>query len=181
MLGGAMNYTLGAAAMRLLEQQLVKTLPITSPVIGADFSLKVPGGVAWEMLAIHTRFTSDAIVANRASRIAILDSDGIERMRLPSNVQITANTTNTIDWVSGYPIGSTTSGIVAPLPYPPIPVFSSWTIASATSGIDPGDQWSQLSITIREWSPDQVVYELLEIMEDLKRQMTPETAAAGGM
>lgn len=176
MRAGAINHALGDAAMRLLEQRLVKLIPVASPTAGNEIIAKVPGGVMWEILHFRALLTTSAVVATRLPKLAYRDPDLVTRVTYPSAVSQAASLVNNFDWDAG--IGATVSatGIANPLSTPPIPLPSGWTVITATGLLDVGDQWSAVSLLVREWSEDQVVQELLEISTDLSRQVLPETS-----
>lgn len=151
-LGDAVGGALELGLAELLRLRLVQTIPVANPAVGADWSAKVPPGCAWEVLGVKATLTTDAVVANRAPALVLSDPNRVVHV-VPSGIAQAASLADVYEWAIQYAsptVGSPTVGILLPLPA--IPLSEGSTIASLTAAIDPGDQWSNVVLVVRQWS-----------------------------
>lgn len=114
-------------------------LPVASPAVGADWTLTVPAGHLYRLLAVYATLVTAAVAATRVARLAF--TDGVRTILdvPPFSTQITT-LTRRYTWL---PVGqayATGLGILSPIPE--IDLQAGWTVGTITDAIDPGDQWS---------------------------------------
>jgi hypothetical protein len=152
---------------RLLELELVREIPVPSPTVGTDWSVSVPGGVTWEVLAVSAQLLTSAVVANRSPTLRFTDGTSVV-VRLASNSNATASQSSQWSWSrllgASYSTGLNTG---SSLPLPDVPLQPAWVLSSSTVGIDVGDQWSSVLVYVREWSPLRVRNSLRSLIVDL--------------
>jgi hypothetical protein len=163
MAGDYMSDALGAAAMRLLELRLVKPVKINSPAAGADWIATVPGGVIWEVLSIKATLVTSAIVANRNAVLRVTDADTNVLYSIAPAASQAASSNFQYSWIQGLGTSLSSNGLQNPLPTPPVPLSNGFVVRAATTLLDVGDQWSGITLMVREWSETDVVQEMMEI------------------
>jgi hypothetical protein len=162
--GGARELALA----ELLRLRLVRTKALATPAAGADLALAVPAGVLWELLGFHTNFVTSAVVAARLVILRVRDADNVEQARLGPQATQAASLTQTYDWLAGYGVLNGNGRQQMPLPAPPLLVREGWSLSTVTALIDAGDQYAGAFVTVREWSPQQVLNEAAWIDRHLR-------------
>lgn len=124
---------------------------VPAPALGADWSVKVPGGVYWRPGTIQAKLTASAVVANRQPRLVFGDGN-VNFAAVEVATSITASQAVTFLFVAGL-IGSSAgvSGNFPNVGIPQIVLENQSTIASTTTAIDVGDQWSQIVLDLEEF------------------------------
>lgn len=142
----------------LLKARLCRSVVVANPAAGANFSATVPPGVAWEVISVELRLTTSAVVANRQTNLVFTDPTGLELGRLYYGAAVAASTVATITYMQG--IGTSQGGSIGfqSLPSPSLPLLAGGTVATSISGIDTGDQLSNIALYVREWSVGQVYW-----------------------
>ncbi|HWY55752.1 MAG TPA: hypothetical protein VNZ03_14890 [Terriglobales bacterium] len=131
----------------LAEQRIIT---LASPAVGLDWSAPVPATARWRVNAVQAQLATSAVVANRVPHIIITDGQAHTVYNVPSLTNQVAATTFV------YSAGATVvtaffdSAVVMALPYP-LKMLQNWTIASLTTGIQAGDQWSNIVLFVKEW------------------------------
>lgn len=129
---------MGLAAAPLVEA-------VTNPAAGADFSFTLPSNRA--ILSIAATLTTSATAGNRTPSVQLKDSGGHVLFTLSSAVVQAASTTDVYQWVPSAVNQAATSPFMLAFPSGMV-VPSGGTIASVTSGILAGDQWSAIVIEL---------------------------------
>jgi len=126
----------------------VITLP--KPAAGADFSAKVPSPARWRVQCLQAQLLTDAVAVNRVPHLVITDGQGNSVYNFPSPSNQVASTT--AQYSAGTTVVSTQfdGAVVWVLPYP-MKLLQGWTIGSLTTALDPGDQWSNIVLHVKEW------------------------------
>lgn len=151
-----LNTLTRAGLYELLRLRLVRVVPIPAPGAGAEVVATVPAGVVWELLTLRYRFATSAVVANRASRPVVRDADGNSVAAIVTPFTQAASSTLDYDYLAGLGVNVGGGPTSQPLPAPPIVMLTGWTVRTVTANIDAGDSYTLASVTVREWSPDQV-------------------------
>ena len=130
-----------------------------SPAAGAEFTITTPDTEAagmWQVVSIRARFVASATVVNRFPALAVKDENGTEVYRIGFETAITNGLTIFCTFTPA--VGSIQGGVANskalafPLPGGPYPSRTAFT--SITTGIDAGDQWSQLAILYQRFTPN---------------------------
>lgn len=121
-----------------------------SPAAGANFSFRVPGGKAWQLLAVRATFAASAQAANRDVVLTLNDGTGLTSVTVPTVAAITAGLTRNITWANvGVNLTGTTTAITLPLPSPWY-MLPDETVVITVGSIDAGDQLSGVRIVVLE-------------------------------
>lgn len=129
---------------------VMRTVAVTAPAAGADWTLTCPGESVWAVYATTARFVTSAVVANRAPKLVITDGSNT-MFDITDDVAITATLTTQISWLSL--LGYQDTAIAAAslnIGTPQIVLQPGWTIGTVTSLIDVGDQWSRVFVNVVE-------------------------------
>jgi hypothetical protein len=136
----------------MLGMQLVRSVPVAQPAAGAEWTQAVPPGAIWEILNIRFQLVTSAVVANRTSSLLVRDGDTAIAARFGPQSTQGATTTVQHNFSSGYGATNSQGLQAAPLPVPPIIMPGAWSLASFTSNLDVGDQYSGIVLAVREWT-----------------------------
>lgn len=134
---------------------------VAPPAAGSDFAVTTPDTEAqgmWQVVAIRARLVTSATVANRFVAVAVKDENGTEVYRVGYDTAITAGLTVICTLA---PAVSTVVGGVANVkaltfPLPAGPYASRTVFSSVTTGIDTGDQWSQVAVIYQRLTPSRL-------------------------
>lgn len=151
----------------MLRLRLIRQVVVTLPAAGAEWVATVPAGVSWELLEIHERFVASAVVVSRLLRVQVRDPDQLVWADFPSSTAVTASQNIPLTWAAGQGVSFTNGGNTAPLPAPPYVAAAGSQVRSQTSLIDVGDQYSEVFLTVREWSPQQVATQAVWLSRQL--------------
>lgn len=118
------------------------------PAAGAAFTLTVPGGEVWRVIAAQATLVTSAVVANRTPRFAVLDNDSNEVFRSITASSVSAGNTNTTQWATGFgnAISGAQGGQTAPLP--DLFLDAGTQIQLTAGALDAGDQIQNVSLII---------------------------------
>lgn len=127
-----------------------RTVSVTQPAAGANWSILVPGGRLWRLIGGNASFLASGAVANRNLGLNIRTSG------IPMN--ITFNSTNV---TNGQSVGASytpsltpiVSGIInvsLPVPFVPMWLEAGDELRSITGAIDVADQYSAIVLWIEE-------------------------------
>jgi hypothetical protein len=133
----------------------LRTVNVANPAAGADWSVTVQANCRWRIASLLATFTASATVANRVPIIRLRDvTNAVDLGRFVAPTAITAGLAFFMTAAPGI-VNQITSGndIAIPLPQPIImsgqlPVNGLFV---STAGIQVGDQWSSINLTIEEW------------------------------
>lgn len=140
------------ALYEILRQRLQKVIPVPSPAAGAEWTITVPAGVAWELVTILTRFVTSAVVANRLINLDVNDPDGNRIHRFGTAANVPASQTAVAPFEAGSGAFGTVTGQSNPLPSPYLVLPAGYILRSNTALLDVGDQYNATFLTVREWS-----------------------------
>ena len=162
-----------------------RVVQVPSPAPGADWSITVPGGVQWNILALTSTLTTSATVANRLPGLTVA-IDGVTTWHVQSNANLVASSSVTVNSFSGiqYPFyGGAGTYMLETLPPGPYPAATE--IGSSTTAISAADQWSGVALYIEEYYfTDNVLTERVvqwEAFERAERQAVVAAMQAAGL
>lgn len=131
----------------------VQQIP-SNPGAGADFSLSVPVGARWRIIAFRGTLTTAVAVANRD--VSLTYNNGATVLaESPSGLVLAASSANTYCYFDGATLNTTAFNgrTVAPLPSNCF-LQRGFSIQTATTGIQAADQWSGITLIVQEWLDD---------------------------
>lgn len=118
-------------------------LPVASPGAGLDWSLTVPAGHLYQLLAVTATLVTSAAVANRAVGL-VLSDDRNPFLTIPAGAVQAASLTGIYSWAVG--ANPATLGIRSIAPIPDLILPTAWSLATSTLLIDAADQWSAVRL-----------------------------------
>lgn len=141
------------------------------PVVGADWTTSPGGQRFWRITTLVARLTTSAVAGNRRVQLQATEG-GLTYFVAESHLDHPANTVVDYAAHTGSPATSATN-LVLPLPLPSggLLLRPGASLATVTSGIDAGDQWSAITILAEE-IPSGLEYE--------GDQLTRPTETLGG-
>lgn len=145
-----------------------KTVLVSNPAAGADWSVTVPAGEFWHIQSLTATLATSAVVGNRAPRLEI--SDGVNRIDeiQPSTVQAASIAAQRWGMSPGGATpansnGANVGGWGGPQPFLLSPGY---ILSTSTVNLDVGDQWSQIALdvwfTIIPFSADAITVSTLD-------------------
>lgn len=124
---------------------------VTAPAAGADFTITVPGGRVWKLLALRAQFVTDATVATRGPVLRVDDGNGDMW-----HVEFVNGQAASIDrrycWAihQSSAIEATNPGNNYLGPAPGFLLLPGWRLEMSTVNIQATDQWSLITALIEE-------------------------------
>lgn len=129
----------------------VKSVVVTQPVVGAEFSLSAPGQGSWRVLSLRAHLLASAAVATRVPTLLVTSSDGIVA-QLVGTGSVAAGAA--ADW-SAFSGSANVAGATAvhnwSFPTDGVLLLPGFTLSSLTAAIDVGDQWSLVRALVVEY------------------------------
>jgi hypothetical protein len=127
-----------------------RSILIATPAAGADFTQTVPSSTRWRIVSLSATLTTAVAVANRNVDLVIDDGANVFA-EISSGFSQVASLVNDYTWMDGGVAQAAFDNIVAlPLPsqmfLPP-----TFRIRSETTGIQPADQWSAITMLVQQW------------------------------
>lgn len=131
-----------------------KLVTVANPAAGANFSIAVPKGEQWHVVALHFKLATSAAVANRSAAIQVLGPDGATPITEvgPGAVVQAASLTNVYNFQAGANgtgsqgnvVNATTGSVIGSLPGD-LWLTGGCVLQSAVAAIDVADQISSVS------------------------------------
>lgn len=120
------------------------TIVVPQPPVGTDWSyqLKRPG-IVW---CAYAKLVASAVVANRDPQWTFKSSDGVVLSAVPVDADQTAGSTVQWNWFPLASLANKSSHQCIPIPLIHLPLGA--TVGPISTGLDAGDQWSLISLTI---------------------------------
>lgn len=152
---------------------------IPSPAAGADFQFTPAQGEAVRVIALLSTLTTSATVANRLPGLRILDQAGNVVYRVGSATAQVAS--QTIDHDAAPALSDNQAGFDGAntqwsYPWPDLWLPAGWQIASLTSGLAAGDQWSGIVLLAEFGRPEWDMERRLAMLEQVYDQIAGTTA-----
>lgn len=123
----------------------------TAPALGIAPYEVVPTGARWELLSAVAVLVTDATAIARTPRL-VAHGPYAPLLYVTASIAQNATATNFFLYTSGFGAPGVYTSPVNQNPLPvSIPLFAGTPIYFDTLNFQPGDQWSALSICIREW------------------------------
>jgi hypothetical protein len=129
---------------------ITRSVTITTPAAGANWSITVPAGASWTLTSVRATLATSAAVANRVPDLQIKDGSGNIVMDALAGVAQTATLTDTWSWSSGG-VTSTVLGASNSVALPwAFRLNPGWVIQQVTTGLQAADQWSGIALSVIE-------------------------------
>jgi hypothetical protein len=129
---------------------ITRSVTITTPAAGANWSITVPAGASWTLTSVRATLATSATVANRIPDLQIKDASGNIVMDALAGVAQTATLTDTWSWSSGG-VTSTVLGASNSVALPwSFRLNPGWVVQQVTAGLQAADQWSAIALSVME-------------------------------
>lgn len=128
----------------------MRSIAMTNPAAGADWTTTVPAGVAWIVRGVTAQLDTSVAVATRAVTLQFLDSSANLLLDSIGGATEVASIDDVYSWFNGGQASFEGLVISGGLPAE-FRLPAGWVIRSATANIDAGDQWSKIVLTVEEF------------------------------
>lgn len=128
----------------------IRSVQVAAPAAGAELAVTVPDNARWRLHTLTASLVASATVATRSPRFVFGDGTN-ELASVESLSTIAAGETGV--WslgAFGFAGGTSAKRFTVPIPAG-IVLPAGATIASVTTAIDAGDQWSAAQLLVEEW------------------------------
>lgn len=144
----------GGDAFTLVGAGRIRSVVIPNPAAGADYTITVPEGVAWEPITFLARFIAAAVAATRIPRLVLQDNLLAEVMRLPAVWSALSGQTIISTWGAGVNSRQSTGGLLEFGTDWPNRMIAGpgWRFVTTTAALQAGDQWSDGRLVVREFN-----------------------------
>jgi hypothetical protein len=128
----------------------LRVIPVANPNVGLDWTAKVPATARWKLSCLQAQLTSSAVAVNRVPHVVITDGQGHSVYNFPAPNNQVAGTV--VQYSAGTTIVAASFDNASVLVLPePVKLLQTWTIGMVTTALDPGDQWSNIFLYVKEW------------------------------
>lgn len=142
-----MALTLVQASTSTLPEEVAvnRVYTLSNPAAGAEWSVTVPSGETWYVQYVHEAFLASATVATRFPLLAGLTGGAVVLVGTPA-AGFAAGTSANIGYGPGLTTTSGNNDISVSIPV--VALTPGSTLGSVTRGLQSGDQYSSIAITV---------------------------------
>jgi hypothetical protein len=147
-----LNYPFSAPEPPNAGPGLARSVTVANPAAGADWSVTVPAGASFAVNSVSATLVTSAGGSARVATLVITDAGGNVVFNGPATASQNASSTENYTWSnapSTPPAGATST--VGPLPAG-LRLGPGWTLKTVTSGIQAGDQWSAIVLSVQQYA-----------------------------
>lgn len=131
----------------VVEQAIIT---LAKPAAGVDWKATVPTPASWRINAVQCQLVADAVVANRVPHIVVTDGQGNSVWNFPATQnQVAASTVQYS--AAPYAVTAFFDGAQVMVLPAPLTLLHGWTVGMVTTGLDVGDQWSNIVLYVKRW------------------------------
>lgn len=130
---------------------LMRSIAVTSPAAGADWTQTVPAGVNWILRAVTAKLTTGVTVAARQASLQVTDATPRLLLDSPGGSTEAASLADVYSWFNGAAAVIEGGVVVGGLPAE-FRCLPGWIIGSSTANIEAADQWSNIVLTVEEFT-----------------------------
>ena len=128
----------------------MRSIAISNPAAGVDWTQTVPAGVTWILRAACGTLTTSASVANRQVSLVVTDATPNILLDSPAGSLEAASLGDSFSWFNGAAAVIEGAEVIGGLPTE-FRCPAGWIIKSTTTNIQAADQWSAVSLTVEEF------------------------------
>lgn len=128
------------------ERPVFRTLPVTAPAAGAEWSFPNNRGAVLWIYALTQRLVTSAVVATRTPTVRVLSGLEIVHIFTTAQNQAASLDRRIAAYNGANHADSATGGNRLAWPVDGVRLLNGWTVASNTPGMDVGDQYSEILI-----------------------------------
>jgi hypothetical protein len=165
-----MSDTLDRAAKLPPTSYTYEVRQVAAPAAGTDFLIPVPSGEVWRLHAVRAQLAASAVVANRVPHLTIDDQSSISAQYVAGSPTV-ANGTTVYNWIAGFPVvlAAIESGLLD-VPIVEHVLQMGWRIRPITAGLDAGDQWSAITVTLERLNtpPESIAHRYVRITDTMR-------------
>jgi hypothetical protein len=129
----------------------IKTITITAPGAGVEFTVTVPAGKVWRIQSLRYLFSSANAGATRTSNLKMTDGTNTLAVVVPFAQQAINVSNNPYTWTIGILGGGSTFGNDVNQTIPAIVLAPSSVISSLTGALNAGDTYTSLFLLVEEF------------------------------
>jgi hypothetical protein len=127
-----------------------RSVTISNPAAGANWSITVPAGAAWVLLSARATLATSVTVASRVPDLRVQDGSGNTLLDAQAGVAQTASLTDAWNWAPGNVTATVLSAVnLVALPTA-FRLNAGWVIQQVTTGLQAADQWSAIALSVTE-------------------------------
>jgi hypothetical protein len=137
-----------------MQARTVKFVDNANPAAGFDWTITVPTGELWRILAVSCFLQASATVANREAVLNVDEGGAIVTINVPSGTNHIASEGRIYSWISGAAYrgaGATSPNIVVGIG-DSVFVSGGGRIRVITANIQVGDDWGPARAWVEVWS-----------------------------
>ena len=147
-----LNYPFGRADPPDSGSGLARSVTLANPAAGADWSVTVPPGAIFTLNSVSGTLATAAGGSARIPTLVITDAAGNTVFNGPATASVNASSTENFTWSNApAPPPAAAAATVGPLPAG-MRLGPGWTVKTVTSGIQPGDQWSNVVLSVNQFA-----------------------------
>lgn len=132
----------------------LEVIYVPRPAAGAFWSHVVDGRYYERVLAVAFTLVTSAVVANRVISVQLADNNGTVLAAVPAAGAVTAGSTASPSLTAGAPGFASAAAGGVPGYLPDILAPPGWVWSVAGSGLDAGDQFSVIALTVQRYPND---------------------------
>ncbi len=143
----------GRTISPLEGQGVLRSIAVTTPAAGANWTQTVPTGARWRVRDARFRLVTSAVAGSRVPVIRL--TDGVNVLA-EFGTTLSQAAGVTVDWnaIAGQGFESDATGPNVEYMQPEVMLLAGWIITVRTPAIDVGDQYSAVRLTVEEWIED---------------------------
>lgn len=132
------------------ETAILRTFTVANPAVATDWTFTVPGESVLGVFTISARLVTDGNAANRIPVLRVTDG-ATALFRVGVGAALTATTTTDLSWLPeiGYR-DTATNANTQMIGLPPLYMAAGAQIIVATTALQVGDQWSNITVSAYE-------------------------------
>ena len=127
-----------------------RIVPLDNPPAGGEVLYVVPGDKLWYPVALVARLDTSGAGANRFAELQVTDGTSIA-YSYAGFFASAPSTTQLGSWIEGVTGPSQSPGpALTTQQLPSVVLQPGWTLGTHTDGLDVGDQWNAITLTVLE-------------------------------
>lgn len=129
---------------------------VPSPAAGANWSYKIDGRYAEQLVSVRFVLVTSAVVANRFPVLYLQDTNGVNVLSVWAGGTVPASKTNGVNLSPEYTLQSNYGGVETFGPLPKLLVPGGYTWQSTVQNIDVGDTITGVVLKVQRFPSDTV-------------------------
>lgn len=146
----ALGWPGGQQVSSLDGRGAARSIAVTDPAAGNDWSQAVPAGARWRVYGARATLTTDVTVALRVVHLRVTDGSQIlfDWPALTSQAASLTVLYSGASWGVGPATTDGTQAVNLPID---VLLLAGWTVEVATTNLQAGDDWNTVRLAVEEW------------------------------